>query len=90
VRVDAAPREAVVLPEIAVVALGTRHFVFAVGDDMVARQVEIGIGSRRAGEVEVLRGIAPGQRVVTDGIVKLRDGVKVALNPAVAPATPSA
>ncbi len=90
VRVDAAPREAVVLPEIAVVALGTRHFVFAVGDDMVARQVEIGIGARRAGEVEVLRGIAPGQRVVTDGIVKLRDGVKVALNPAVAPATPSA
>lgn len=90
VSVDAAPREAVVLPEIAVVAVGTRHFVFAVGEDLIARQTEIGIGSRRAGEVEVLRGIEPGQRVVTDGIVKLRDGAKVALSPAVVPAAPSA
>lgn len=78
VAIDAAPREAVVIPEIAVVSVGSRHFVFAV-DGEVARQVEVDVGSRRAGEVEIVRGLEPGQRVVTDGIVKLRDGAKVAV-----------
>jgi len=78
VAIDAAPREAVVIPEIAVVSVGSRHYVFAVADD-VARQVEVSIGARRAGEVEIVRGLEPGQRVVTDGIVKLRDGAKVAV-----------
>jgi membrane fusion protein (multidrug efflux system) len=80
VSLDAAPREAVVVPEISVVSIGSRHFVFAVGDDQLARQVEVDIGSRRAGEVEVLRGLEPGQQVVTDGIVKLRDGARVAVS----------
>jgi membrane fusion protein (multidrug efflux system) len=88
VAIDAAPREAVVIPEIAVVSVGTRHYVFAVGDGDVAQQVEVGLGSRRAGEVEIVRGLEPGQRVVTDGIVKLRDGVKVAV--AASTATPPA
>jgi membrane fusion protein (multidrug efflux system) len=85
VSLDAAPREAVVVPEISVVSIGSRHFVFAVGEDQLARQVEVEIGSRREGEVEVLRGLEPGQQVVTDGIVKLRDGARVAVSaPAVA------
>ena len=79
VAIDAAPREAVVIPEIAVVSVGARHFVYAVGEGDVAQQVEVGLGSRRAGEVEIVRGLEPGQRVVTDGIVKLRDGAKVAV-----------
>lgn len=79
VEIDAAPREAVVIPEIAVVSVGSRHFVYEVAEGDVARQVEVAIGSRRAGEVEIVRGLEPGRRVVTDGIVKLRDGAKVAV-----------
>jgi membrane fusion protein (multidrug efflux system) len=86
VAIDAAPREAVVIPEIAVVSVGSRHFVFEVAEGDVARQVEVALGSRRAGEVEIVRGLEPGQRVVTDGIVKLRDGAKVAVAAAAAPA----
>ncbi|MFN7552227.1 MAG: efflux RND transporter periplasmic adaptor subunit [Pseudomonadota bacterium] len=86
VAIDSAPREALVIPEIALVSVGSRHYVYAVAEGDVARQVEVGIGSRRAGEVEIVRGLEPGQRVVTDGIVKLRDGAKVA----VAAPTPAA
>lgn len=84
VAIETAPREAVVAPEIALVSVGTRHFVYVVDEENVARQVEVGIGARRAGEVEIARGLEPGQRVVTDGIVKLRDGARVA------PAAPAA
>lgn len=85
VAIDAAPREAVVIPEISLVSVGSRHFVFEVAEGDVARQVEVEIGSRRAGEVEIVRGLEPGRRVVTDGIVKLRDGAKVAVAAAAAP-----
>lgn len=79
VAIETAPRETIVMPEIALVSVGTRHYVYTVDADSVARQVEVGIGARRAGEVEITRGLDAGQRVVTDGIVKLRDGAKVAL-----------
>jgi multidrug efflux pump subunit AcrA (membrane-fusion protein) len=44
---------------------------------MVAHEQQIRIGDRRFGLVEVLDGLDEGDRIVTEGIVKLRDGVRV-------------
>jgi membrane fusion protein (multidrug efflux system) len=54
-----------------------RAYVFRVGTDMVAHEQQIQIGERRFGSVEVLGGLDEGDRIVTEGIVKLRDGVRV-------------
>ena len=35
------------------------------------------LGKRQAGDVEIASGLVPGDRVITQGIVKLRDGAKV-------------
>ena len=89
VEVASAPRETLVLPEIAIGSIGARQFVYRVEADGSARQVRIKLGGRRAGEVEVLEGLEEGQSVVTDGLVKMRDGIKVlakAPPPAPAPA----
>jgi membrane fusion protein (multidrug efflux system) len=73
--VSANEREALVIPEIAVQAIRDRNFVFRVGDDGKAQQVFVTLGARRAGEVEVLDGLMPGDRVVTEGLVRVRPGV---------------
>lgn len=89
VEVASAPRETLVLPEIAIGSIGSQQFVYRVEADGSARQVRIKLGGRRAGEVEVLEGLEEGQSVVTDGLVKMRDGIKVlakAPPPAPAPA----
>ena len=89
VEVASAPRETLVLPEIAIGSIGSQQFVYRVEADGSARQVRIRLGGRRAGEVEVLEGLEEGQSVVTDGLVKMRDGIKVlakAPPPAPAPA----
>jgi membrane fusion protein (multidrug efflux system) len=87
VEVASAPREALVVPEIAVGSIGTQQFVYRVEPDGSAKQVRITLGARRAGEVEVLEGLEEGQQVVTDGLVKMRDGIKVVVRaPAPAPA----
>ena len=67
---------AMLLPEQAIVPLEGRSAVFRVVDGM-ARLTEVGIGQRRSGQVEIVRGLKPGDLVVTAGQLKLRDGVAV-------------
>jgi membrane fusion protein (multidrug efflux system) len=77
VRVVMAERSALVVSENAVYQVQDRAYVFRVGPDMIAREHQIRIGERRFGLVEVLGGLEEGDRIVTEGIVKLRDGVRV-------------
>ena len=70
-------REALVLPEIAVQQNGLQSFVFRVDDEGLAQIAPVRLGAREPGRVEVLEGIAPGDRIVIDGAVKLRPGQPV-------------
>ena len=83
-------RQALVLPEIAVVQVGRDTFVWRVKDDGTAERVTIEVGERRAGQAEVLRGIAAGDRIVVDGTGKLRPGLAVTEPAAPAPAPAAA
>lgn len=70
-------RDALVIPEIAVVQVGRESFVFRVEADGTVEQVSVEAGVRRDGKVEILEGLQVGQRIVIDGTGKLRPGVKV-------------
>jgi membrane fusion protein (multidrug efflux system) len=69
-------RNAVLVPEPAIWPQGQDSFVFKVVDGKVAL-TKVEIGSRRPGEVEVAHGLSPGDVVVTEGQIKLRDGAPV-------------
>lgn len=71
------PRQALAVAEIAVVQVGTDSFVFRVGAEDKVEQVAVSLGARRRGEVEILEGLAAGDRIVIDGTVKLRDGSRI-------------
>jgi membrane fusion protein (multidrug efflux system) len=77
VRLYQAARPAIVVPEIAVIQVGTDAFVYRVSQDQTASRVRVELGSRRRGEVEVVSGLAAGETIVTEGAVKLRDGARV-------------
>ncbi|MGE5154193.1 MAG: efflux RND transporter periplasmic adaptor subunit [Bdellovibrio bacteriovorus] len=68
------PRQALVVPESALLAQGRDHFVIRVGEGEVAERVQVRLGTRRPGEAEVLAGVAAGDRVVTHGGDKVRPG----------------
>jgi membrane fusion protein (multidrug efflux system) len=89
VRIVMAERLAVVVPENSVYQIQDRHYVFVVGADLVARERQIEAGERRLGIVEVLDGLEEGERVVTEGIVKLRDGAQVRLTGGAADGSPA-
>lgn len=75
-------RQTLVVAEIALVQIGTRSYVYRVEADDSVAQVEVQVGARRRGEVEILAGLAPGDRIVTEGTVKLRSGMRIAEAPA--------
>ena len=71
-----AERDAMMLPEEALVPQGTDKFVFRVNDGKVTR-VKVETGQRRDGKVEIVNGVNKDDLIVTAGQLKLRDGVSV-------------
>jgi membrane fusion protein, multidrug efflux system len=70
-------RQALVVPEIAVVQVGTDSFLFRVGADGSVARVAVKTGTRREGSAEITAGVKAGDRIVIDGTGKLRPGSKV-------------
>lgn len=70
-------RQAVVVPEHAIIVRGTKAFVYVVDKDAKEPKVEqrmIKTGARQSGLVEVVTGLKSGEHVVTDGKSRVRPG----------------
>jgi membrane fusion protein, multidrug efflux system len=77
--------DALLVPEQAVFAQGEKQYVYVVQDG-TARLTEVGLGGRRVGQVEITSGLEASDVVVTAGHMKLRDGARVRVIDAGAPA----
>ncbi len=77
VRLFRPQRQALVIPEIAVVQVGRDSFVYRVKADGSVEQAKVTTGVRRDGQVEITNGLAAGQRIVVDGTGNLRPGARV-------------
>ena len=67
---------ALLMPEEAIDPLGDRSFVYVIRDNR-AKRVEVRLGQRLRGEVEVLSGVEAGEPVVVRGIQRLRNDAPV-------------
>ncbi len=71
------PRTSLSIPEISVIAEGSKTFVYVVDrtrQPAVAAKTEVTVGTRERGTVEVISGLSSGDLVVTDGVLKVRPG----------------
>lgn len=69
-------RQGVIAPEESLVTEAGAVHVFVLNvDDRIERR-EVTVGGRRAGTAEILTGLSAGERVVTRGVQKVRDGVQ--------------
>ncbi|OYW31288.1 MAG: efflux transporter periplasmic adaptor subunit, partial [Methyloversatilis sp. 12-65-5] len=79
VRVDTVSG-AVVVPVTAIQRSASGTFVYVVGDDRTVAMRSVKTGTL-AGELQqVTEGVQPGERVVTDGVDRLREGDKVKID----------
>lgn len=70
-------RQALLVPEISIIQVGTSAYVYRVGADDTVQRVEVGVGARSAGLAEVVAGLSVGDRIVVDGTGKLRPGSRI-------------
>ena len=77
VTITSQPRTAPAVPELAIVNEGEARFVYTVAPDGTAKRVSVTTGGRSNNRVEILDGVTPGTRIVTEGVVKLAEGMKV-------------
>jgi multidrug efflux system membrane fusion protein len=69
--------DAIVAPAQAIQSGQQGQYVFVVKDDLTAEARPVKVGREVEGEVVVLAGLRPGERVVTDGQLRLVPGAKV-------------
>ncbi len=67
----------VLVPKDAIVAQGTRRFVYVIGEDDVAQPVDVLLGSSQGVWISVEGEVEAGARVVTQGNERLAPGTKV-------------
>ncbi len=68
--------EALLVAEEALDPIGDRNFVYVIRDNR-ARRVEVRLGQRLPGEVEILSGVRAGEPVVVRGVQRLRNDAPV-------------
>lgn len=79
VGIESAPRESLSLPELAIVGEGDNRYVFTLDAQSRAHRTQVRTGVRANGRVEIIAGLRPDARVVTEGVVKVADGMEVRL-----------
>ena len=82
VELEKNPRQALVVPEEAVVPVGNENFVWIVAikdGNPVAERRTVTLGTRQYGGVEVVSGLSPGERVITHGTLRMRPGAPLTI-----------
>ena len=72
-------REALVIPEAALLQKADRSMVYVVNDEMKVEERDVVIERRLRGRVVISEGLEPNEMLVVDGIMSMRNGAQVRL-----------
>jgi membrane fusion protein (multidrug efflux system) len=67
-------QDAIVVPESALMATGERTSVYVIGADGTAQMRPVKVGLRTANQIEIVSGLQEGEKVITEGLQKVRPG----------------
>lgn len=81
-KVNFGMNNSVVIPDVAVVKQqgSGERFVYVLNEDNTVTYQKVVLGRRMGTEYEVLEGLSDGAKVVTGGMIRLKDGIKVIVN----------
>ena len=65
------------VPDTSIMYEGSKKFIYKIIENNMIKKVEIETGIRNKGNLEVLSGINEGDKVIAEGLTKIRPGMKV-------------
>ena len=70
-------KNALSVPDTSIMYEGSKKFIYKIIENNMIEKVEIETGIRNKGNLEVLSGINEGDKVIAEGLTKIRPGMKV-------------
>lgn len=70
-------KDALSVPDTSIMYEGSKKFVYKIVDNNMIKKTEIETGIRNKGNLEVLSGINEGDKIIAEGLTKVRPGMKV-------------
>ena len=70
-------KESVVVPESAIIPIDNQTFIYVIGDENIIKKVQVFTGKRLDGKVEIKKGLKLSDKIVFEGVNKLKAGIKV-------------
>tara|TARA_A100001388_G_C28715917_1_gene473808 strand:- start:15 stop:932 length:918 start_codon:yes stop_codon:yes gene_type:complete len=70
-------RDALAVPDTSIIMEGEKAFVYKVSPENVANKVEVQIGNRNEGKIEILSGLNEGDIIVAEGLKKVFPRAKI-------------
>ena len=70
-------KESVLVPESAIIPIDNQTFIYVIGDENIIKKVQVFTGKRLDGKVEIKKGLKSSDKIVFEGVNKLKAGIKV-------------
>lgn len=70
-------KESILVPESAIIPIDNQTFIYVIGDENIIKKVQVFTGKRLDGKVEIKKGLKLSDKIVFEGVNKLKAGIKV-------------
>ena len=70
-------KDALSIPDTSIMYEGSKKFIYKIVDNNMIKKSEVSTGVRNQGNLEVLSGLNEGDKVIAEGLTKVRPGMKV-------------
>ncbi len=70
-------KNALSIPDTSIMYEGSKKFVYKIIENNLIKKIEIETGVRKQGNIEVLSGLDQGDKIIAEGLTKVRPGIKV-------------
>ena len=70
-------KNALGVPDTSIMYEGNKKFIYKIIENNVIKKIEVETGVRNKGNLEILSGLNEGDKIIAEGLTKVRPGMKV-------------
>jgi membrane fusion protein, multidrug efflux system len=70
-------KNALSVPDTSVMYEGSKKFIYKIIENNILKKIEVKTGIRNEGNIEILNGLVEGDKIIAEGLTKVRPGMKV-------------
>ena len=70
-------KNAISIPDTSIIYEGSKNFVYKIIENSMIKKIEVETGIRYLGNIEILSGLNEGEKIIAEGLTKVRPGMKV-------------